>query len=356
MVKMVQKMKQVSKDQYTAAELAERVAGELIGDPDQIINGVSSVEESKPGTVVFAENKEYLRKAEKQEPSLVITNNNLETDRDINIVKVKNPRLAYARIARLFEPTPFNKPGIHPSAEIADSAELGENISIHANVVIDENVSIGDDTIIAPGVYIGKNVEIGAKTLLHPNVVVEYDTMIGDDVIIQSGTVIGSDGYGYTTTEKGHHKIPQLGHVIIEDDVDIGANVTIDRGTNQPTVIKRGTKIDNLVQIAHNVRVGEENLIISQVGIAGSSHLGRRVIVAGQSGIVDHTKIGDNVTIASNSLVTKNTPDGVFYSGNPAHDHKEELKEQAAKRKLPQLLKRLKEMEKRVEKLEQKNS
>ena len=348
-------MNQGSKDAYTAAQLADKVSGELFGDSSLIIKGVSSVESPRTDTVVFAENEEYLKDAEKFGAPLVITHDDVEPGSvELNLIKVNNPRLAYAEIARLFEPEPYYNPGIHSSAEIAESAELGTDISIHANVIVDSGVSLGDNVTLAPGVYLGENVEIGDNTLIHPNVVIEYDTSIGENVIIQSGTVIGSDGYGYTTDDKGHHKIPQLGRVIIEDEVEIGANVTIDRGTNQPTIIRRGTKIDNLVQIAHNVRIDEENLIVAQVGIAGSSRLGRRVTVAGQTGVVDHTEIGNNTTIASNSLVTKDIPEGVFYSGNPAQDHKDELKEQAAKRKLPRLMKRIKRMEEEIKKLDRK--
>jgi UDP-3-O-[3-hydroxymyristoyl] glucosamine N-acyltransferase len=350
---MVVKMMQESKGTYTAAELADEVAGELIGDPSRTIVGVSSVGESRPKTVVFAENKKYLKQAEESKASLVIINNNTDLDRCcLDLIMVDNPRLSYAKIASLFEPNPYFKPGVDSSAVIADSVELGNDVSIHAQVVIDKKAVIGDNVILAPGVYVGKNVEIAANTLLHPNVVLEYDTVIGKNVIIQSGTVIGSDGYGYTTDEQGHHKIPQLGRVIIEDGVEIGANVTIDRGTNQPTVVQKGTKIDNLVQIAHNVQVGQENLIVAQVGIAGSSRLGRRVTVAGQAGIVDHTKIGTNTTIASNSLVTKDTPEGVFYSGNPAHAHQDELKELAGKRRLPELIKKIENMEEEIERLQ----
>lgn len=342
---------QNKKAAYTLGELAEIVRGEVMGDPDLIIRGVSGVKESRSDTITFAENPGYLEAAEQSAAGAVIVPDEV-TDSGKPLLRVGNPRLAFAKIARLFVPDVFYKPGIHPTAVVADSAKIGENVSIHALVVVDEKAEIGDNTILAPGVYVGPDVKIGNNTVIHPNVVIEYDTIIGSNVIIHGGTVIGSDGYGFVTDEEGHHKIPQLGNVIIEDEVEIGANVTIDRGTSGPTVIGRGTKTDNLVQIAHNVQVGPENLLIAQVGIAGSTKLGRRVTLAGKTGVDGHIELGDNTTIAAGSIVTKNTPPGVFYSGNPAHDHREELREQAARRKLPELLKKIKQLEKRVEQLE----
>ncbi|MFW5855885.1 MAG: UDP-3-O-(3-hydroxymyristoyl)glucosamine N-acyltransferase, partial [Bacillota bacterium] len=324
-------------------------------DEQLIIDRVSGVAQSTSSTVTFAESEEYVRAAEQSRAGLIIVPEKIK-ESSKNILRVKNPRLAYARIAQLFMPEIFYKPGIHSSAVIAESARLGENVSIHPQVVIADKADIGDNVQLAPGVYIGPEVSIGNNTIIHPRVVIEYGCILGKNVIIHAGTVIGSDGFGFVSDEQGHHKIPQLGNVIIEDDVEIGANVTIDRGMSGPTVVGIGTKTDNLIQIAHNVRIGKENLLIAQTGIAGSTSTGRRVIMAGKSGAVGHIKIGDNVTIASSSVVTKDIPDHVFYSGNPAHDHREELKEQAAKRKLPQLLKQIKTMEQRLQKLEEKNN
>ncbi|MFW5985830.1 MAG: UDP-3-O-(3-hydroxymyristoyl)glucosamine N-acyltransferase [Halanaerobiales bacterium] len=338
-----------NKEVYTAAELAELVSGELRGKANLKIYNVAGVAESDARTVTFAENREYLDSALSSDARLIIVPEDLDIDTgEKTLLRVSNPRLAYARIASLFAPVPFLKPGIHPAAIIAENAVIGEGVSIHPGVVVDEKAIIGEKVILAPGVYVGKNTEIGDNTVIHPNAVIEYDSIIGSDVIIHGGTVIGSDGYGFVTHEKGHHKIPQLGNVIIEDRVEIGANVTIDRGTSGPTVVGRGSKIDNLVQIAHNVKLGAECLIIAQVGIAGSAELGRRVTMAGKAGAVGHIKIGENTTIASKSLVTKTLPAGVFYSGNPARDHHEELKIQAARRKMPDVIKRLKELEKEL--------
>ncbi|MFW5981985.1 MAG: UDP-3-O-(3-hydroxymyristoyl)glucosamine N-acyltransferase [Halanaerobiaceae bacterium] len=336
---------------FTSAELAEKVDGNLVGDPDIKITSVAGVKESSHNSITFAESKDYIKAASESSAAVVIV------PQDVSIkgkttIQVSNPRLVYAMISSFFAPNIYYKPGIHPSAVIEESAQIAKNVSIHPGVIIDENVILSDNVIIAAGVYIGRDVKIGRDTIIHPNVVIEYDSEIGSNVIIHAGTVIGSDGYGFVSTDQGHQKIPQLGNVIIGDNVEIGANVTIDRGASGPTVIGNGTKIDNLVQIAHNVKVGEDCLIIAQVGIAGSTEIANRVTLAGKTGVVGHLKIGDNAIIASSSLVTKNVASDVFYSGNPAHDHKQELREQAARRKLPELLKTVKKLEKKINELE----
>ncbi len=271
-----------------------------------------------------------------------------------DIIRVKNPRSAYAKIASLFAPEPLRKAGIHQTAVIDNTAQIGNNVSIHPHVVIEEDVVIADNVILAAGVFIGKGVKISKNTIIHANVVIEYNTLIGSNVIIHAGTVIGSDGYGFVTEDEKHIKIPQLGKVIIEDEVEIGANVTVDRGTSAATIIHRGTKIDNLVQVAHNVEIGEDNLLVAQTGIAGSTKLGKSVTLAGQTGVVGHLELEDNTIVASKSLLSKNTNAGVFYSGIPAQEHKKELRLQAASRKVPELLKRIKKLEREIEKINNK--
>lgn len=340
-----------NKRAYKAVELAKLVEGELIADPDKIINGVSSAENPKKNTVVFAENDKYLKKAEKNGAELIITSNNLESDFDL--IKVEKPRLAYASIAALFRKKDFEDIGIDNSAVIADDVIIEKGVQIGANAVIEKEVFLGKNVTIAPGVFIGKNVSIAKGTIIYPNVVVEKDSKIGKDVIIHSGTVIGADGFGYVKDGDKQQKIPQLGSVIIEDEVEIGANATIDRGTNNDTIIKRGTKIDNLVQIAHNVEVGEDSIIVSQVGIAGSVKLGNRVTIAGQVGVVDHKEIGEDSIVAAQSLVTKDLKPKGFYSGNPAQKHRKELKKEASLRKTPKLIKEIKNMKEKIKKLEE---
>ncbi len=336
---------------YSAGDLAKLVNGVIMGNPNLIIKGVAGINESTPDTITFAENDDYLKKAENSDAGVVIVSSKV-TDSSKTVIKTNNPRLAFAKIAQFYEPDIYYHPSIHPTAVIAKTVAIGQDVSIHPRVVIDDNAQIGDNVQLAPGVYVGKNVIIGDNTVIHPNVVLEYNTIIGANVIIHGGVVIGADGYGFVSDKEGHHKIPQLGNVIIEDNVEVGANVTIDRGTSGPTVVKRGTKIDNLVQIGHNSKIGEENLIVAQVGVAGSSTLGKRVTLAGQVGVAGHLKIGDNSTIMAGSLVTKDLEQGAICSGNPAHDHREELREQAAKRKMPELLKRIRMLEKKLNCLE----
>ncbi|MFW6034613.1 MAG: UDP-3-O-(3-hydroxymyristoyl)glucosamine N-acyltransferase, partial [Halothermotrichaceae bacterium] len=332
--------------EYTASSIADYVGGTLIGDADLVIKGVAGAAECGSSQLTFAENERYIKKAEKSEAAVILVPPDIK-ESNKTIISVDNPRLSYSKAAMLFTSDTYNKKGISSQAVVAETAVIGEGSSIYPRAVIDENVEIGKDVIIGPGVYVGKQTQIGDNTLIHPNTVIENDSIIGKNVIINSGTVIGSDGYGFVTDEKGHHKIPQLGNVIIEDNVEIGANVTVDRGASGPTIIGEGTKIDNLVQIAHNVRIGSKCLIVAQVGIAGSSQLGSWVTLAGKTGVAGHIKIEDNATIAAGSVVTKDTPGGVFYSGNPAHEHRDELKEQAARRKLPELVKKIKQLEKK---------
>ncbi len=344
-------MEMENKNSYRAGKLASFVGGKLTGAPDKIIRGISGIADSKKGYLTFAENGKKLKDAENSPASLVIVNEDVvKSTKDL--IRVSNPRLAYAKISRLFQPRPYFKPGIHSSSIISNSAILGENISIHPHVVIAEKAEIGDNVILAPGVYIGRGVKIASNTTIHPNVVIEAGSIIGKNVIIHAGSIIGGDGYGYVTDESGHHKIAQLGNVVIGDEVEIGANVTIDRAASGSTIVGSGTKIDNLVQIAHNVKIGENCLIIAQTGIAGSSELEEDVILAGQVGIVDHVHLERETKVASKSLITKDIPEGSYYSGIPAHNHFRELKEQAARRRLPKLMKKIEEMERTVKKIE----
>ncbi len=341
-----------SKKIYKAGELADYVGGKLIGNSDRKIKMASGVEESSSDTVTFAEDIDKFRQACQAGAGLVVVSEKYSDNKKQDILLVSDSRLAYARIAGLFASDPYYKPGIHPGAVISDSAKLGNGVSIHPRVVVAEDVEVGDNVILGPGVYVGCGVKIGSNTILHPLVVVEYGSIIGSNVIIHSGSVIGADGFGYVSDENGHHKIPQLGNVVIEDEVEIGANSAVDRAASGSTIIGRGSKIDNLVQIGHNVKIGEEVLIVGQVGVAGSSTVGDRVILAGNAGVSDHVKIGANSVITAKSLVTKDVPGGVMYSGNPAHAHRDELKEQAFRRRLPDLVSRIKKLEQKINELE----
>ncbi len=345
---------------YFTGELAQLVDGIIIGDSSIKINNVSTIQESTQKSITFAENKEKLEEAEKSPAAVIIIPEGIAEKRlkkiDKTLMKVDNPRLAYAEISNLFAPSPYFNPGIHSEAILADSVEVGKKVSIHANVVIETGAKIGDNVILAPGVYVGENVKIGNKTVIHPGAVIEYDSIIGSEVIIHAGTVIGVDGYGFVENKEGEpQKISQLGNVVIEDNVEIGANATIERATSGSTVIKNGSKIGSLVEIAHNSEIGENNLIVPQTGIAGSSKTGENVQIGGQAAVIDHVKVGDNIKLATNAVVTKDILNEGFYSGNPAREHKKELKQKALNRKLPELIKKIKNLEEKIQNLEVKN-
>ncbi|ADL13683.1 UDP-3-O-(3-hydroxymyristoyl)glucosamine N-acyltransferase [Acetohalobium arabaticum] len=332
-------------------ELAELVDGEIIGEVELIISGVGGVENVAKGEITFAQSDEYLTKAESSLAAAVIVADEIESDK--TLLKVDNPRLAFAKIAHEFEPELYKTNEIHSTAVIADDVECGSNVSIGPQVTIESGVSIGDNVRIAAGAHIGSQVKIGAETIIHPNVVIMHQTEVGNRVIIHPGAVIGSDGYGFETTSEGHYKVPQLGNVIIEDDVELGANVTIDRGTTGSTVIGRGTKTDNLVHIAHNVRIAADCLLVAQVGIAGSAEIGEGVTLAGKAGVVGHLEVGANTTVAAQSIITNDVPPDSFYSGYPAREHKSEMRIKAARRKLPAMVKELRELKKEVKSLKE---
>lgn len=341
-------MKQNKQKKYTIKEIMKKVDGIYEGELplDHQLSGVSSVENNTPDKITFAENNEFIKKAADQAEGLVLINKNVGETEIKNPLKVEDPRYGYVKVAKLFTPIPYYKPGIHEGAVIEESASLGENLSIHSNTYIGENTEIADNVVIAPGVKIAENVKIGANSVLHPNVVIQRDCKLGSNVIVEAGTVIGSEGYGYITREGRHHHIPQLGNVVIEDNVEIGASVTIDRGTQTSTIIGKGTKIDNQVQVGHNVKIGKYCLLIGQVGIGGSTVLGDNVIVAGQSGITDHVKLGDNVKVGAASIVTSDIPADSFYLGNPAQDRMKELKTRVLRKKLPEYWKEIKNLKK----------
>lgn len=345
---------------YQLKELAKLTASEIRGDKDLTIDNARGIEESNRASVTFADQKEYLNEALKSEAAVIVSSYKIYEELDSKAKKSKsflltdNPRRVYAQIADCLTPRPYDNGEVSEKAVIDASVKMGNKIAVHPGVVIAENVEIGDHTVLAPGVIIGPDVEIGTNCLLHPGVIIERETIIQDNVIIQSGAVIGSDGFGFATDENGHHKIPQQGNVIIESDVEIGANVTIDRGASGPTIIRQGTKLDNLIQIGHNVEIGEESLLVAHSAVAGSTKLGRRVTLGGQSGVVGHIKIADNTTAAARAMVTSPTNKGDFISGAPAQIHREALKEQAYLRRLPRYIDKIKELEKRLAELENK--
>ncbi len=328
-------------------EIAEIIGGEIIGDPDIEITGVSSIEEAKAGDITFLADKKSLSAIYESKASAVITKTAIE-DLSAGMLIVDNPRLAFARVLEIFYTRPSKPSGISKEAVIGQNVNLGNDVSICPLVFISDNVSIGDRVNIFPGVSIGGKVSIGEDSVIYPNVTIRENVKIGRNVLIHSGVVIGSDGFGYVLDKEKHYKIPQVGGVLIEDNVEIGANTSIDRATIGNTVIGSGTKIDNLVQIAHNVKIGRDCVIVAQVGIGGSVKIGDGAVIGAQAGIRDHMNIGKGVMIGAQSGVGHDIPDGQVFSGTPAIPHKTWLRSQSIYSKLSGYIKRLLELERKL--------
>lgn len=339
----------------TLKEIAELVNGEIVGDSNVVITGVSGIKEANEGDITFVANPKYFPLIDKTRASAVIAAMDMVSRQKKPILRTENPSLAFVKVASSFVPSeaaPFK--GIHPTAIMGKSLTLGKNAAVGPYVVIEDNACIGDNTIIYAGCFIGHHSSIGADSLVYPNVTIRERIVIGSRVIIHSGTVIGSDGFGFVNVKGLHHKIPQIGTVEIGDDVEIGANVTIDRARFDKTVIGRGTKIDNLVQIAHNVAVGENSIIVAQAGVSGSTTLGKGVTLAGQAGLVGHITVGDGAVVAAQGGVTKSIPANTMVSGYPARKHEIAKKVNACLQNLPKLYETVRALKKKIEELEYK--
>lgn len=331
----------------TLRKLASIVGGKVIGAPDQSIHGVSDIKNGAPDTITFLFNPKHQELIKQTSASAIIVADATLLDDKSGIV-VDNPRLAMAKVLKLFEPQIDREKGIHIAAIIHPSAQIGKNVDIGAFSIIGQNVEIADGTIIHNNISIGDNVLIGTNVVIYPQVAIYSRTIIGNNVIIDMGTVIGSSGYGYETENDVHHKIPQIGSVVIEDDVEIGANCTIDRGTIGNTVIGTGTKLDNLVHIAHNVKIGKVCLLMGLVGIAGGTIIGDYCIFAGQCGVTNGVNIGDRAIFVAKTGATKSLPGNKIYAGMPARELHEKNKRDAAYSQIISLKKRLKKLEEKL--------
>ncbi len=331
----------------TITELAEQVNGTVIGDGAVVISGISKIEDSHPETVTFLANQKYEKYLHDTEATAVLVPRSI-SESNTNLIQVDDPYGSFRVIALLFHPIPkVERHFIHPSAIINKNVSITEPVNIGAFVHIDESAVIKKNTSIGSHSYIGVNAKIGESVFLHPKVNVLERCLIGNRVILHAGVVIGSDGFGYSKENNCYLKIPQTGNVVVDDDVEIGANTTIDRATIGSTYIGVGCKIDNLVQIAHNVIIGDHTAIAAQTGISGSTKIGNHVTLAGQTGIVGHIEIGDNTIIGAQSGVSKSVPPNSFYFGYPARNHREAKKLEVYIRRLPELFDRLKELESR---------
>lgn len=331
--------------------IAEAVGGLLIGRADAVVTGASSLEEAEPGHLAYVDGDRFIKAALVSRASAFVVGRHLpELDRPQLVVA--NPKYAFAGLVQRFFTSPDKPRGVSEQLARGMDVQIGPDASIWPFVTLGDRVRIGARVTLYPGVFIGQDAVIGDDTLLYPNVTVGEGCLIGSRVIIHSGTVIGSDGFGYVMQEGRHHKIPQVGTVRIEDDVELGANVTVDRATFGQTVIKRGTKVDNLVQIAHNVSIGEDSILVAQVGIAGSTTLGHHVVVGGQAGLADHIQVGDQVMIAARSGVNRSLTSNQIVSGAPVMPHEVAIKAQAVIPRLPELRQLLRDLEQRVKTLE----
>ena len=339
----------------TAAEIAQKISGKLEGRGDVVVSGMAGLEDAKAGDISFLANQRYSSCVATTKASVVIVNETWTGSAPCTLIKVKNADAAFAMIADMLSPPPvLVASGVHPTAVIAPDAKLGKNLSIGPYCVIESGVQIGDGTVLFAGCYLGQGTSVGKDCRFYPRVSTREYTKIGDRVIIHNGAVVGSDGFGYSKDGKAWKKIPQIGVVEIGNDVEIGANVTIDRARFGKTMIGNGVKIDNLVQIAHNVKIGENTAMASQVGISGSTIIGANVQIGGQAGFAGHLKIGDNSVIGAQGGVIKDVQPATFVSGYPAMEHSKATKLHAHLARLPELKKRVRELEDKIVELETK--
>jgi len=332
------------------SELVQQIGGALEGDGQIEVFGVAGICEAERGEVSFVANPKYAVEATKTRAAAVIVSEDWSAKCSVPLIRTPNPDAAFAKAAMLFyTPVPLPKEGVHPSAIVAEDVEMGEGVRIGPLCVVESGVKIGAGTIISAQCYIGQQSQIGEKSKFYPQVSVREAAVIGSRTIIHNGTVVGSDGFGYSVDEKGvREKVPQIGVVQIGDDVEIGANVTIDRARFGKTQIGNGVKIDNLVQIAHNVVIGDHTVIVAQTGIAGSTTVGEKVTIAGQVGVAGHLTIAAGAIIGARTAVFKNVPPGEYVLGNPGMSASKYKKSQAGIMLLPKLKKRLIALEKKV--------
>jgi UDP-3-O-[3-hydroxymyristoyl] glucosamine N-acyltransferase len=333
-------------------ELAQWVDGTVVGDAEIEISGVAAIEEAQEGEITFVASPKYLRKLQDTKASAIVVSREV-IQANKPLLCVTHPQLALVKILNLFFEKPYQPKGVDPHAWISPTVKLGKDLTLYPFVYVGDRCSVGDRVILYPGVYVGEDSVIGEDSILYSHVSIYSGTIIGKRVILHSGVVVGSDGFGYVKEGKRNVKIPQVGTVEIEDDVEIGANTTVDRAALGKTIIRRGAKIDNLVQVAHSVVIGEDSILCGQVGISGSTKIGSNVTLAGQVGVADHVEIGDNVVVGAQSGVMNDLPANQAYVGTPTYPHRESLRMVAAIPKLPEMKKTLVDIENRLKKIEE---
>ena len=336
---------------YTLGEIARALGASLEGDPWRVITGVAPLETAGSHQIAFLTHPKYLARARTSSAGALLVPEDA-VGLPGPLLRSRFPQRALISLLQLFHPAPAVTPGVHPSALVAPTARVHPEASVGAFSVLEDGVVIGRRARLFPFVYIGEGVEVGEETLLYPHVIIREGIRIGRRVIIHPGTVVGADGFGYAFDGAAHQKIPQVGGVILEDDVEVGANAAIDRATLGHTVIRRGTKVDNLVQIGHNVEIGEDAIVVAQAGISGSSRVGNRAVVGGQAGLADHVTVGEDARVGPQSGVPRDLEAGQDYMGTPARPAAETRRIFAAIPRLPELLKRVRFLERRIVELE----
>jgi UDP-3-O-[3-hydroxymyristoyl] glucosamine N-acyltransferase len=335
----------------TLGEIASFLLGKVMGDPQVVIEDIRGIDEAGTGDLTFIANPKYLKSIETTKASAILVSPQIEKI-DRNLIVVDDPYIALGRVLGLFYPEDRDTPRVSAETFIEEGAIVSRDAHVYPGVYIGREARVEQGVILYPGVYIGRRVVIGEDSILYPNVVVLRRCIIGKRVILHAGVVVGSDGFGFARPARENIKIPQVGFVQIDDDVEVGANTTIDRGTIEKTWIQKGVKIDNLVQVAHNVVIGEYSVIVSQVGISGSTRLGKGVILGGQAGLVGHIDLGDHVMVGAQSGVHDDVPANQVVSGSPHRPHRQWLRVEACVSQLPEMRKNVASMLKRLEKLE----
>ena len=338
---------------FTASQIAAQIQGQVLGDGAVELTGFATAELARPGDLTFAEKESYFAAAEQSPAAAILVSGEFTSAKKV-LIRVPNARVAVARLLPLFFPPEPFLPGVHASAMVAATAQVDASAHVGPNCVVGARVRIGARSVLMGGNHIGRDCQLGDDVSLFPNVVLYAQCQVGHRVAIHAGTVIGSDGYGYVFDAGCHRKLLQVGHVIIQDDVEIGANTAIDRGALGATVIGQGTKIDNLVHIAHNVVMGRHCLVMGQVGFAGSTHLGDYCVIASQSGIAGHLKIGNQATVGAKSGVMRDIPDQGTVLGMPAAPDKQAKRQMIALQQLPELIRRTRELERQLAQLQAK--
>ena len=332
---------------YSASDIARALEGSVVGDGNSVLTGFAPAEAARSGDLTFAENEAFFRQAEQSAAAAILIDRDYRAERKV-LIRVANARVAFAKVLPMFFPEPDYPAGLHPTAIVSPSARIDSTAHVGPYCTIEDQVEIGPRAVIQAGCAIGSHSVLGEATHLFPRVTVYPRSRLGKRVRIHSGSVIGADGFGYVLDGGQHRKIPQVGEVVIHDDVEIGAGVTIDRGTIGPTVIGRGAKIDNLVQIAHNVVIGDYSIVVAQTGIAGSTQLGDHVTLAGQVGLAGHLRIGNRATVGAQSGVMHNIPEGEMWLGSPARPGRQMKRQILAAQRLPELMKRWAELERHL--------